>query len=356
MYGFVRYIHIIQAERPIIQVATALRGSGDAVDPTCQASTCSGVERGGIDMDGHRSFKSAKNSTALSGHVRSSESSRSPGTAMAPDRENLDHYSRGDVDDETTRYLAATAQVDIKYARSVRRRIIGEPFRALAPIYGADLAVVARWALSSLRRRYQRDVVLAVIFASAAALFWILQGHASWHAWIPVFVIISFVAVIGVVAGEKFQIRRTVVTHMRRGVFNSGEAPQPKSWKSRERLAAVADRRDGNLVIFQGKSAFVGSGRLVRRWHLVLDVSRGAKLSDGARQEPVEFTSADLHAEIVDALNHIGLPYAHAEERLFVNGRHLQDNPDLLTGWDPLSAPPAYVDGSVLRRAALDRK
>jgi len=86
---------------------------------------------------------------------------------------------------------------------------------------------------------------------------------------------------------------------------------------------------------------------------MVLDVSHGAKLRNGERQPLVEFTSAELHAAILEALKNIGLPDAHAEERLFVNGRHLQDNPHLLRGWDPSTPPPASADDDVLRRAAL---
>jgi len=115
----------------------------------------------------------------------------------------------------------------------------------------------------------------------------------------------------------------------------------------------VADRRAGNLVIFQGNSPFVGSGRQVHAWHLVLDVSRATKLGNGTRRPPAEFTSTDLHAELIDAFSKMGLPDAHAEERLFVNGRYIQHNPDLLPGWEPPGAPPAHVADRVLRQAAL---
>jgi hypothetical protein len=47
------------------------------------------------------------------------------------------------------------------------------------------------------------------------------------------------------------------------------------------------------------------------------------------------------------------LPYVHVKERLFVNGRRIQDNPGLLAGGDPLHAPPANVDVGVLRQVTL---
>jgi hypothetical protein len=36
-------------------------------------------------------------------------------------------------------------QIDIKYAESVVRRVINEPFRSLAPTFGVDVSVVAKW-------------------------------------------------------------------------------------------------------------------------------------------------------------------------------------------------------------------
>ena len=301
-----------------------------------------------------RSFEPEQNHAFPGGRARSSRGQWPVDTYAAAGERYLEHYSRGDVADETTRYLAAATQVDISRARRVRRRIIGEPFRALAPVYGVDVAVVVCWALRSLRRRFWRDVALAVIFAAGVVLVSILPGLLPWHSWVPAFVITLLILVTGIVAWEKFQMRRTVVMRMRRGMFKAEDAPQPRSEKMRQRIAEVKNRSGGNLIVFQGISPFVGSGRTVGEpWHIVLDVSHGAKLRNGVRQQPVGFTSAELHAAILEALEDIGLPDAHAEERLFVNGRHLQDNPRLLRGWNPSAPPPASADDDVLRLAAL---
>ncbi len=301
-------------------------------------------------MSGQRRLEPADSSPSRNGHAGSA---RIPGPpdAITVDKRSLNRFSRGDVANETTRYLAAATQVELSYARTVRRRIISEPFHALAPVYGADPAVIARWALSALRRRFRRDVVLATMFIAGAGIFLILWAQRPSDAWI--FAAIVLIAVVCVVTREKFQIRQILVTHMRREVFNPAHAPEPGNEKISRRLDAVAERRDGNLVIFQGNSPFVGAGRRVHPWHLVLDVSRGTKLGDGTRRKPSEFTSTDLHAEIIDAFSRMGLPDAHAEERLFVNGRYVQHNPDLVPGWKPPGPPPAHVADSVLRQAAL---
>jgi hypothetical protein len=318
-----------------------------------ETSNCSGGRsNGGIDVNGKRSSEQAESPPSPDGQAASAHIQDAPSIGATAGKKHLNHFSRGDVADETTRYLAAATQVDLGYARTVRRRIVSDPFHALAPVYGADPVVIACWALSALRRRFRRDAVLAMMFIGGAGIFFILSAEQAQDAWIWAFAIILLIAVVGVATREKFQIRRILMTRMRREVFNPADAPQPGNAKVSRRLAAVADRHDGNLVIFQGNSPFAGSGRQLHPWHLVLDVSRGTELGDGTRRKPDEFTSTDLHAELIDAFGQMGLPDAHAEERLFVNGRHIQHNPDLLPGWKPPGPPPARVADSVLRQAA----
>jgi len=297
-------------------------------------------------MNSQHSSERPEGSPSPDGHAASAHIPEAP-------EKNLNHYARGDVAHETTRYLAAATQLDPGYARTVRRRIVSDPFHTLAPVYGADPAVIACWALSALRRRFRRDALLAMMFLGAVGISLIVWAAQPQPAWILAFAITLLIAVIGVVTWERFQIRQTLVTRMRREVFNPEDAPQPRNAKVSRRLATVADRRDGNLVIFQHDSPFVGSGKPVNSWNLVLDVSRGTKLGDGTRRQPAEFTSTDLHAELIDAFRQMGLPDAHVEERLFVNGRHVQHNPALLPGWTPPGPPPAHVADRVLRQAAL---
>jgi hypothetical protein len=68
------------------------------------------------------------------------------------------------TDREATRYLSAATQIDIGYAKLVVARVMNEPFRALAPTFGVDVPVVAKWALKALRTHARRDHLLAAIF------------------------------------------------------------------------------------------------------------------------------------------------------------------------------------------------
>ena len=104
--------------------------------------------------------------------------------------------SADEIDWESTRYLAAATQLDLRYARVVARGIIGEPFRTVAPAAGADVVVVTRWALAALRRRAWRDAMLTglLILGVGTAL-------AVW-TWIPI-AVMAVLAIL-VVAYERW--------------------------------------------------------------------------------------------------------------------------------------------------------
>ncbi len=304
-------------------------------------------------MNGQRSFEQAEDPRVLRGHAESAHARRAAVIAGTADREDLNRYSRGDEANEATRFLAVNTQLDLGYAGTVKLRVIGEPFRALAPVYGADLTVIARWALRALRREFWRNVMLTLLFAAWAALVPVLWIGRPWHTRILAFAIILPIFVISVVTVEQFLIRRVLVTRMLRDEFNPADAPEPRKQKTRDMLAAAADPHDRNLVIFHDDSPFpfVGSGSRKYHWNLALDVSHGPKLDDGTRPWPDKFDSTELHKEIINALSHMGLKDVHVREQLFVNGRYIQDNPRLLPGWKPPSRPPARVSDSILRRA-----
>jgi hypothetical protein len=255
-------------------------------------------------------------------------------------------------DREATRYLSAATQVDIGYAESVVRRVINEPFRSLAPTFGVDVPVVAKWALKSLRTRALRDQVLASIFTLV-----VLTSFLSFF-WSQILIVIPIVLFIAwqTVSLERLERIHILTQRMLRDRFDPDDAPPAHSEGDRTRLEEVEKRRDGNLVVFSGHSAFIGSGQKLYYQRILLDVSRGREDEDGTPVKPDEFTSQDLHTAIVRAFDgEIGLAKSLANikvyERLFVNGLHIQGNGQLLP--DPLRPPPASVDKNLLIAATL---
>src|SRR5215510_2806077 len=256
-----------------------------------------------------------------------------------------------DKDKEATRYLAAATQIDLRYAERVVERVQNERFRALAPTFGADVAIVTKWALAAVRRRERRDITLAALFGLSILLLWLVHNLLA----IVVIIIISWT----IISWEHWdRIHNTVTRKMLRDRFQLDDAPDPPTGSDRDRLRKVAERRDGNLVVFSGHSAFIGSGRTLYHRRLVLDVSRGEETEDGTPQDPIEFTSRDLHQTLMRAFGdeglgdiRSGLANIFVEERLFVNGLHIQPDRRLLPG--QFEPPPTSVDEWLLQTATL---
>ena len=150
--------------------------------------------------------------------------------------------SLSETDWETTRYLAVSTQLNLRYARFVVSQIIGEPFRAVAPAAGADVVVVTRWALAALRRRAWRDAALTGLLATGlVASIW------GW-TWIPVAVVAALA--ISVVAYEQWVRDVKVLARlMLRGRFRARHAPSSSSQRVEDRLAVVQQQQNGNLVV-----------------------------------------------------------------------------------------------------------
>jgi hypothetical protein len=282
-------------------------------------------------------------------------------------------YSRWDEDRETTRYLSARTQLFISYADYVVREIVNEEFRALAPAYGVDLAAVAKWAIGSLRRRRRRDLALSVILVAGLAMLILVGLFARYWPGVAATAGVTLLLGWAVTMTEYLDRYRCVHKHMLRGQFNPDDAPEPADPQQRDRLRAVSRHRSGNLVVFRGRRAFAGSGFRVPKvgGPLVIDVSKGRSDDDddddgpeisGIDQNknkkkkkkrpdvtPDPFTNEDVHAAIVEAMDDLGLRDVWVEERLFVNGRHIQGDPDYLPS--PHEPPTTSVNPALLRQA-----
>ncbi len=245
---------------------------------------------------------------------------------------------------ETTRYLAAATQLDLSYARSVVRQIVGEPFRAVAPAAGADVVVVTRWALAALRRRTQRDAALTCLLIVGAAV-----ALGAW-TWVPIAVMA--VLAIFVVAYDRWVRDVKIIDRlMLRGRFQARDAPYPPSSRIQKRLAVVQQQQKGNLFVFRGRSAFVGSGQGVLHDRILINVARGKKGEGGKRQQPVPFSIPQLHVALEEALRKMDFPEMRVGQRLFVNGEHVAADPRLLP--DALEPPVADAPTDLLYEGSV---
>jgi hypothetical protein len=172
-----------------------------------------------------------------------------------------------------------------------------------------------------------------------------------------IFLPVAVIAAWFIVTWENWQRYHNVLARkMLRDRFDPNQAPIPPTKAERNRLAVVAKRRDGNLVVFSGYSAFIGSGRRLGYQRILLDVSRGTEEDDGTHLQPLPFASHDLHEAIIRAFSRqhglaATLANIKVHERLFVNGLHVQNDARLLP--NPLQPPPTSVGGDLLAAATM---
>jgi len=246
------------------------------------------------------------------------------------------------VDWETTRCLAAATQTDLGYARSVVRLIVGERFRAVAPASGVDVMVVTRWALAALRRRAWRDFTLTSALMLGILLI-VLTGY-----WWPVVPMLA--CAVAAVAYERWvRDERVLARTMLRGRFRGADSPEPISGRVHARLAVVEAEQRGDVIVFPGEKAFVGSGRRVIHDRVLIQAALGKRNKEGSRAIPKSFTNAELHTALEDALRHMGFPELHVGERLYVNGKHVSADSRLLP--NPLAPPVAVAPAGLLQES-----
>jgi hypothetical protein len=282
---------------------------------------------------------------------RLSEGGEANGELSAPGPDAKDIADR-----EATRYLSAATQIDVDYARNVVSSVLNEKLKALAPTFGIDVPVVIKWALQTLRTRSVRDCLLAGVLALQCLSIAVLILWWSW-SWV-LFLLLCVLAWLVVAWDYDERINKVVIRKMLHDRFRLEDAPPPARKADLERIEAVARRKEGNLVVFSGHDVFIGTGKLMFRSQLLLDVIGKKKEEDGRPGgQPTKFNSHDLQIAIKAAFdrdNGLGksLDNIRVYERLFVNGLHVRSDRRLLP--NPLQAPPASVDSALLREAAIN--
>ena len=119
----------------------------------------------------------------------------------------------------------------------------------------------------------------------------------------------------------------------------------------RSQASSGSTAAKGNLIVSQGRSAFVGSGQNVVHDRIIVNVARGKKGKGGKRQPPVPFSTLQLHGALEKALKNMDFPELRVGQQLHVNGEHVAADPRLLP--EALGPPVADAPSGLLDEGCI---
>jgi hypothetical protein len=231
--------------------------------------------------------------------------------------------------------MCAAAYLDGTFAQDVVDEVIHERHRAVQIPPGVDIMPVARHCLAALRRKTTRDVLLCLDAVLALVALFALQSF--W--WL----LLTFLLAWAVVFWDMWRSTYHVVKRLSAHVFSPDDAPAPLDPRMTRRIEELAGAQHGNTTVYSGFLPFVGAGFEVRGWSLVVDLSK-PKPDLGPGFRPSAVAPSEMYAAVREALQELAIPNLTIEDRLYVQGTDVRNDPVLLP--DPTARPVSTVDGS----------
>ena len=249
---------------------------------------------------------------------------------------------------ESTRLLAAAAQLDARFARRVVRDVLKDNYRAVAPSFGVDLGTVLRHCVVARGRHGARNVLLLALTGPLI----LGLAHLSMAAGV-ILVASAFALASGAIFIESWTGRqRIAVRSLNRHSCEPSAAMRYLSPGAPYQISDVAQAESTNIVVYSGYSPFVGSGINQGGWSFAVNVVRGREGVDGVRNKPRAFSVEDLHASVASHLLELGMDL-RISDRLYVDGELVRDEPLIVP--DRFRRPRTHVNPDELTKLATKR-
>ena len=193
--------------------------------------------------------------------------------------------------DAVTRQLCATVHLQGSFADHVHDELVEPAHRAMAPNWNIDTLTLARHAEQARQRRITRDLWLLVEFAVVIALAeWAMASFITGRLNALEFGLVALLGLAGtyaaafaIVWGHYSAVHASAVASNGVAGYDAVEPP-PLAPEDED---AISSAGQANVVLFSGgKSPFVGSGTLLDRWALTIDIGTGAVSPSGSRVTP----------------------------------------------------------------------
>ncbi len=243
---------------------------------------------------------------------------------------------------ETTRYLCAAAYLDPRFAEDVVARVLEEEHRAVAPSYGVDLVPVIRHCLAARRRRLLRDSVLASLLLLVLPL--LVAAGGSLPSATQRVLLLAWGVVFAASCLDRYEV---LAARLLRDRFDPDSAPAPPSARQSRLIDQLQQNQHGNVTVYSGFSPFVGCGLDDGGWSFATDMQKGKEHLQETLK-PIPFEVEELYDRVTGALRELHIDRLHLENRLFVRGQDIRDQPWILP--DQFARPLPRVDPALVQR------
>jgi hypothetical protein len=238
---------------------------------------------------------------------------------------------------EATRYLCAAAYLD----RSVCNRILSEleaTHLAIATSPGVDLVTVMTHGLVARRRHLITDLILGVLL-----LISLIFGIGT--------ILIGLIVAWCVVIWATVRQDRLLANQLAKGTFDGAAKGATFDPDVQRTLAYASAAQKGNVSVYSGFSPFVGSGLELGGWSFAVNLGR-PKIELGQALTPLNFEVSELYHAVTDRIMSIGLDSITVDDRLFVNGSEIREDPRFMP--DVLGRPVTAIQPELIAQFVND--
>jgi hypothetical protein len=248
--------------------------------------------------------------------------------------------------DDSTRYLCATAHLKPEWREQVLADWLPRRSTATGPPFGVNMAAVVTHCLWARRRE---------LIMCALAWLWLLGVAVSVLRLNLDLLLFTVLGGLATAVRYDLVVRKTLVSRLQRASFDAALPVPGLSVRQQEKVDSISARQLDNVIVYRRErrfSPFVGSGHALGSWSVTVDV-RKAKDGPGAAGTVTPFHTTDLYRHVRDALLDLDIPELRIDDRLYVDGASIRDDPRLVP--DHLGPPITKADGSLVESFVDDQ-